>query len=162
MWTLWIATALAGSPTAWIGDNGVVSGTVSLPAPPAAVVALVSDAVAVNRLDGGSTRVSVVRADGSCSILDYTSPSMLGEIKYRVRTCPTATGSQSSLVQSDSFSKYHTLWSVTPEGAGSLVRYDLEMVVSIMVPSSLVESTSKRAVRRMLTSLLAKFTPAAE
>jgi hypothetical protein len=154
MWWVLVAAAFAGEPASWVNDSGMVTGTVSLPTSPAATLALLSDPVRVNSVDGGDTKVVVVAREGSCTVLDYTSPSVMSDIKYRVRQCPKGDGIESVLVQSDAFSSYRARWTLTPEGAGTLARYDLDMEVSMMVPNSLVQQTTKRAVYKMLERLL--------
>lgn len=158
MWMLLLSCALAGEPTSWVTQDGTVVGTVSLPAPPAAVASLVADPIAVNALNGGNTRVTLVSRDGACAVLDYVSPSaIVSDVKYRVRHCPRADGAESTLVQSESFSHYRTRWTLTPEGTGTLARYELDMKVTMWVPKSLVDQTTKREIRKMLTRILAHY-----
>ena len=152
-----MAVTLAGEPVTWVGDDGTVSGTVAVAASPAQVVPWLRDAPSVARLDGGSTRVTAVSAEGGCQVYDYVSESILSDITYRVRQCPTADGLVSTLISSPSFSAYVARWSVQPAGAGAALRYDILTEVTMMVPSSLVRSTTRRAVRRMLDKLVEHF-----
>lgn len=156
VWVL-LAAALAADPVTWIGDDGTVSGSVSVAAPPEAVVPLLRDAVKVAVLDGGSTRVTPVQPDGPCQIYDYVSASIIADIPYRVKQCPTADGLVSTLVSSPSFSTYVAQWRVQPDGTGSALRYDIKTEVTMLVPNSLVRSTARKAVRRMLDRLVERF-----
>jgi carbon monoxide dehydrogenase subunit G len=159
MHALLLAAALAAEPNAWIADDGTVVGVASVAAPPSAVMQVLRDPQLLSSIAASGTRIQVVGPDGACTVLDYTSPSVLSDIRYRVRQCPKGDGVEATLVASDSFSAYRTRWTVTPEGAGSLLRYDLAMTVKLLVPSSLVNQTSRRAVRQMLDQLVAHFGP---
>lgn len=154
MWWALVAVSFAGEPASWLNDSGGVTGTVSVPASPSATLALLSDPIRLSAVDGGETKVVMVSREGSCAVYDYTSPSVMSDIKYRVRQCPRADGVEAVLVQSDAFSAYRARWTLTPEGSGTLVRYDLDMSVSMMVPNSLVQATTKRAVYKLLDRLL--------
>ena len=152
-----LSAALAGEPTSYVAPTGAVVGTVSLPVAPDKVLAFVSDPVAANRVAGGSTRVTLVERQGGCMVLDYLSPSVITDVHYRVRQCPAAGGIESKLVESDSFSQYHARYTLTPEGAGTLLHYEVAMTVTLWVPKSLVEQTTKREVRKMMERFLAHF-----
>lgn len=157
---LLISAALAGEPTSYVAATGAVVGTVSLPVAPDKVLSFVSDPVATNRVAGGSTRVTVVERQGACTVLDYLSPSVIADVHYRVRQCPVLGGFESTLVESDSFSKYNARYTLTPEGVGTLLHYEVAMTVTLWVPKSLVEQTTKREVRKMMESFLKHFTGA--
>ncbi len=153
-----LSAALAGEPTSYVASTGAVVGTVSLPVSPDKVLTFVSDPIATNRVAGGSTRVTLVEQQGACMVLDYLSPSVIADVHYRVRQCPIAGGFESNLIESDSFSQYHAHYTLTPEGAGTLLRYEVAMTVTLWVPKSLVEQTTKREVRKMMGSFLEHFT----
>lgn len=157
IWGL-LSLALAGEPTSYVASTGGIVGTVSLPAAPDRVLAFVSDPVIVNKTTGGGTTVKVVEKQGACMVLDYLSPSVITDVHYRVRQCPVAGGVESTLIESDAFSNYRARFTVTPEGTGALLRYDVDMTVTLWVPKSLVEQTTKREVRKMMEHFLAHFT----
>ena len=150
-----IAVTWAGEPTSWINDRGGISGTVSLAMSIADAQKFLSDPVRLSRIEGGGTRVVLVATEGVCSVFDYTSPSVMSDIQYRVRQCPQSDGVELKLVQSNTFSSYRARWTISPEGTGTLARYDLDMVVSVLVPDVLLQQTSKRAVYQMLDRILA-------
>lgn len=153
MWGLLLTVAMGVEPTAWVGDDGVVSGMVTVAAPRAAVLAVVADPERIAAVDGDDAVVERVIPDGACLLVDYRSQAMIGEVRYRVRQCPTATGVLSTLVRSEVLTAYWARWTLTPEGAGTRVRYDIAMTTHMRLAHGIVQQVTRRAVRRMMEGL---------
>lgn len=153
MLTLLLSAALAADPVAVVTDAGLVRGTVSVPVPAAVVVGQLADPGWVATLYDGGTEVSVVGPDGDCLVVDYVSPSAFLAVKYKVRHCPTRTGTQATLLESNAFSSYGTTWRVEPTAAGSNLVYELELVTTLMVPQSFVRSATRKSVQKLMEAL---------
>lgn len=157
MWTLLINAALAGAPTASVQGSDTIVASVSLPAPPEVVRERIRDPRWVTRVDGGKTTVTLGARQGDCVLADYVSPNVLKTVTYTVRQCPTAKGFTAELVEANAFSDYGTTWVIEPEGTGTLLRYTLRMTTTLMVPTSWVQSTTRKSVQHLMEAMLAHF-----
>jgi hypothetical protein len=131
-------------------EDGWVHGAIDIEAPEAAVLAIVSDARYVARLDGRGATISV-RNQGKCELLEISSPTPVGLISYTAEQCPVDQGFHSWLVKSDDFRSYEALWKVVPSAEGGVeLTYSLHNRPTMSVPDSLVDRVSRRAVRTLL------------
>jgi ribosome-associated toxin RatA of RatAB toxin-antitoxin module len=153
---LTLSSALAGAPSATLLDDGTVVGTASVTTAPAEVIRLVADPRWITSIDGGGTQVTVTGREGACLLADYFSPSAFLDVTYTVRQCPTAAGNVSTMVTSNAFHSYRTEWTITPEGAGARITYRLQLDSKLWVPESVVTSTVKKSVERMMQRLADK------
>jgi hypothetical protein len=95
--------------------------------------------------------------DGSCSSVFRKTRGLARPLEMQTRFCPTATGWRESLVASEDFNAYETEWVIRPQpGGGSQVQLRVVSDVNLMVPSSLVRSSTISGVRESLTDLLAR------
>lgn len=150
MWTLVFSAALAATPTVVVHDDGSVVGSVSVRAPVDVARAKVSDPTWVTATDGGSTRVTVTGMDGACHLLESVTPSVIVEVRYATRQCPTSDGVLATLRSSNTFSDYSASWRVRPEGAGSRLEYRLAMKTSLMLPQSFITGTLEKRVMELM------------
>lgn len=153
---LFVSLALAGAPTAAILPSQAVEGSVTVAMAPAEVLSKLADPTWVRSIDGGGTTVSVRSRDGSCVIADYSSPSVVMTVRYTIRQCPTGKGYKATLVSSDDFDSYESEWSVTADGAGSLLTYRVQIDPSMPMPSSLVTGTMRKEVQGMMERFAAR------
>jgi ribosome-associated toxin RatA of RatAB toxin-antitoxin module len=160
LWTLLVTAALAVPPSAVLTDSGAVVGTVSVTTAPTEMMRLLGDPTWVAGVGGAGTRVTVKSHEGSCLIADYVSPSSVMEVTYTVKQCPTTTGYVATMITSNAFHSYRTEWKVEAEGAGSRLTYRLELDSKLWVPESLVTSTTRRSVEKLMQRLAEKLGPA--
>lgn len=153
---LFASFALAGAPTAAVLPSQAVEGSVTVNLTPADALSRLADPTWVRSIDGGGTTVSVRTRDGSCLIADYTSPSVVMTVRYTIRQCPTGHGYKATLVSSDDFDSYESEWSVTPDGAGSLLTYRVRIDPSMPLPSSLITGTMRKEVQGMMERFAAR------
>ncbi len=150
IWTLWVPVVLAGAPSVVVQEDGSVVGTVWVQVPPELVRSRVSDPVWVSRTDGSGTTITVAGRDGACLLLDVVTTSVVVDMHYTTRQCPTQEGVSSTLRSADVFTAYTTSWRVIPEGSGSRLEYRLYMQTSLVLPQSFVASMTQKGVRNLL------------
>lgn len=161
MWFLLVVTSIAraGAPDAVVLPSQAVQGTVSVSLAPGDAMARLSDPTWVSSVDGGRTTVVVTGHDGACTLAAYTSPSALMTVAYTIRQCPTGQGYKSLLVASEDFAAYESEWTVTPDGAGSLLTYRVRVEPKLPIPLALVTGTIRRDVLSMMEHFEARFHP---
>ena len=142
--------AFAGPPTAVVLDDGSVLGTASVPAAVDLARSRVSDPTWVSATKNKSTRVTVTARDGACLLLESMSPSVILDVQYATRQCPTADGVVATLVSSNAFTEYTAAWRVVPEGTGSRVEYRLSMKTQLSLPQSFISGTTRRRVQTLM------------
>ncbi len=148
------ASLLAADATASIHDDGVVEGLVTVSVAARAVRDKLDIVGWVAETTGSSTKATLVKRDGACKVLDMRSEHPIASVDYRVTECPTADGFRADLVESSSFTKYWTEWSVTdrPEG-GATIRYRIDLDSTMAVPNALVRRITRKNVVAMLTKI---------
>lgn len=133
-------------------DNATVRGSIHVDAPAEHVRAFVGEPIQIARLDGRGATVDVLTR-ASCSDILTRSPTIIGQISYRSRVCPTGNGWSNTLLSSEDLDQFHAVWSVEPEGSGSKLSYELTVVPKGPVPLMLVVQGSKSAVKGLLSSI---------
>lgn len=148
-----LTTALAwADPLVTIDADGAVTGTIETPVPADVLRARLADPTWLPTVSQDGTRVSVVRPDGACLIVDSDSPAIV-EVRYRTRQCPTPDGFVSTLVASDSFSAYTATWTLVPTAAGTRATYHIALASSLWVPEAIVRRTTRAGIAAMLANL---------
>lgn len=153
MW-IWlvVSSVSAVEPEVASSPPDTVRGVVETTAALERVRSVLADPGWVARVDGGKTKVDVRSKDGECLVADYVSPSALLEVTYQVRRCPTASGYEAKMLTSNAFKDYRVAWDlVSTASGGTQLQYTIQLTTSLWgVPNSLVLSTTKKSVRKML------------
>lgn len=139
-------------PQATLGKDGLVVGSLRLGAPIARVQAILRDPVQVGRLVP-DVRSVVPRADGACVLLTTTSDTLLGEMTYHSRRCPTASGWREDMTHSEDLSGMIAIWSLTDGGSFTDVHFSLDIDMGLMAPDALVGSITRTRVEQTLENL---------
>jgi len=151
LYAIAIAASTAVEPSVEVTPPDTVVGVISVQADPDAVRAQLKDPSWVARVDGGKTTVDVVSTEGDCVVADFVSPSPLVTVEYRVRRCARDDGYETKMLTSNAFEHYRVRWQVAPEGEGSRLTYTIQLTTSLWgVPNSLVTSSTRKSVKRML------------
>lgn len=153
IWTLFVSMALAGASSSTIQEDGSVIGTVSVKAPVELARSRVSDPLWVSTTEGGGTQIKVTGKDGACLLLESMSPSVIMNVHYTTRQCPTADGVRATLQASNTFTDYSTTWRVVPEGTGSRIEYRLTMKTKLMLPQSFITGTLRKRVQELMEKI---------
>ena len=152
---LLVSLALAGSPTVVVQEDGSILATATVRAPVELARSRISDPVWVARTDASGTTVTVTGREGPCLLLDVVSASVVVDVHYATRHCPTADGVASTLRSADVFTAYSTSWKVTPEGTGSRLEYHFFMQTNMMLPQSFIVATTQKGVRNLIERVAA-------
>lgn len=152
MLTLWVRLAW-GAPAVTVGDDGFVTGTVQVGASPEEALIKLADPLWVAATDGSGTVITVVGADGACTVLDYTSPTVVGPIRYVIRQCPAERGVDFSLVEPGSMKAYAARWRVDPAASGAVVTYAVRVEPAVPMPRFMMNRTTAAGVTHMLTKI---------
>lgn len=151
MWmVLLFPIAHAGSASSVVLEDGTVLGTVSVRAAVEVARAKISDPLWVTATEGGTTRVTITGLDGACRLLESVSPSVIVDVQYATRLCPTPDGVVATLRSSNTFTSYMTSWRVRAEGTGSRLEYRLALKTSLMLPQSFINGTTQKRVLEMM------------
>lgn len=150
-----LPVALAGTPTVVVQEDGSILATVSVRAPVELARSRISDPVWVARTDGSGTTITVTGREGPCLLLDVVSASVVVDVHYATRHCPTAEGVASTLRSADVFTAYSTSWRVTPEGSGSRLEYHFYMRTNLLLPQSFIVATTQKGVRNLIERVAA-------
>ena len=145
-------TLAAAAAVVTIDDDGAVTGVLETPVSVEVLRAKLGDPTWLPSVSRDGTRVSVVRRDGDCLILDSESPSVI-TVRYRTRQCPTPTGYSFALVSSDSFTSYAASWTLTPTASGTRATYRLVVVSTLWVPQAVVRRSTRAGIEQMMTNL---------
>lgn len=165
MLVLLAAAALAADPIVdpdvTITPPDTVVGVVDVGVPVDVVRTALRDPAWVAKVDGGKTSVAVAGREGDCLVADYVSPSALLSVEYRVRRCPTPGGYEAVMLTSNAFEAYRVAWDLAPsETGGTRITYTIQLTTSLWgVPNSLVTSTTRTSVKRMLGRAAAALAP---
>ena len=148
--TLWLGLTAAAGPPVLTTSGDALTGVVEIDASPQVIKGVLADPTSLPRISGDGTEVTILSQDGACQVLQSVSPSAFITVRYKTRRCPTSTGFQSTLIESNAFSSYDTSWVVEPSGSGSRVTYRIELVSTLWVPRGVV----RRGVRNGIESFL--------
>lgn len=151
-----ILGALAAAPVVEVGDDHAVHGELRVPLAPAAVRAKLADPAWVAKVDASGTTVTVVERRGDCVVTDNVSPNVVKTVRYRVEQCPTASGFATTLVESNAFDAYSVRWTLTPDGDGTRIAYDLACDTTLLVPQFVIDQQTRKGVLNLLTRLQAE------
>ncbi|MCB9673514.1 MAG: SRPBCC family protein [Alphaproteobacteria bacterium] len=154
MW--FVLAAWAGSPEVVVNDDHSVHGEMVVPLAPDVVREKLADPVWISQVDGSGTTVTVHEKRGDCLVTDSVSPNIVKTVRYRVERCPSATGYETKLVESNAFTAYAVKWTFTAEGGGTRVSYDLMTETSLIVPQFVIDQQTKKGVLNLLTKLQAE------
>jgi hypothetical protein len=153
---------LAPVPTALAGDIAVeevgdlVRATVVVAAPVSDVLALIRNPTATASLcDQGD--FTVAPAENGCFDVSFALQQGLVAVAYRALSCPTASGMRTELVQSDTFRKLNSEWTVRPVAAGTEIAYSYRAELSLPLPSWLVRRSTLGEISNVMDELAARF-----
>lgn len=149
---MWFTIAMA-APSVTMTDDNYFRGTIEVAADAETVRALVADPVKVSKIDGSGTQVEVLRTDGECLIVHSVSPNALKTVRYTTRQCPTSTGVEGRLVESNAFSNYRNAFIVTATAKGARLEYQLDMDATVMVPQFVINNATRKGMVNLLTRL---------
>jgi hypothetical protein len=155
MWWLGLVATALGAPTIEMEDDGLVRGSVRVAVSPEVALARISDPRWVTATDGGGTVVDVVGAEGPCTVLDYATDSVVGEVSWTVRQCPVEGGVDQTFLRSGAMKDYQSQWRVTPDGDGVLLTYAVRFEPAMPVPRFVATRAARKGVERMLTTVQA-------
>lgn len=126
-----------------------VSGAVMVRVPAAQARAMLADPVRVAEIEGGTARIRVISED-SCKNLHTAIAHPVANVEYTSRSCPTATGFHTKMVESESLADLEAEWTVEEVEGGTLLRYVVRTIPRIAVPQFIVDRQSKGSVKRLL------------
>ncbi len=146
--------AAFAAPTVEVRDDNSVVGEVTVKSPIDAVREKVADPVWLAKTDGGGTEVTVLADEGECLKLRHVTPNAIKTVRYTTRQCPTKTGFESVLVESDNFTSYRVEWTLDAREDGSTaLRYLLHFETNMMVPQFIINRQSRKGVEHLLVAL---------
>ncbi|MCK6525335.1 SRPBCC family protein [Myxococcota bacterium] len=143
------------APTVTIDSAGAVIGRMTLNAPITKVRSIVGDAEKVGKLVP-QVRSVTSRPAGACVVLEVVSAGLIGDVVYKSRRCPTASGWAEHLTSSDDLKQMSAVWSLTERGAQTDVHFSLTVDVGAYAPTILVQSLTKDQVTTTLQNLEAQ------
>jgi len=126
-----------------------VSGAVMVRVPVDQARAMLADPVRVAEIEGGTARIRVLSED-SCKNLHTAIAHPVASVEYTSRSCPTANGFHTKLVQSDTLEDFEAEWTVEEVEGGTLLRYVVRTIPRIAVPQFIVDRQSKGSVKQLL------------
>ncbi len=110
---------------------------------------LVDDPLRVSVIEGGTAQMKVVSQDACKTIMTEISHPV-ASVGYLSRTCPTAKGTRTELVESADLESFHSEWQVEEVEGGTLLRYLVRTIPRIPVPQFIVDKQSRGSVQRLL------------
>lgn len=149
---MWFAVAMA-APSVEMTEDNRFRGTIEVPADVATVRTVIADPVKVSKIDGSGTEVTVLRHEGECLVIQSVTHNPLKTVRYITRQCPTDTGIEGKLVESNAFTHYRNAFVVTPTSTGSKVEYQLDMESNVMVPQFVINSATRKGMENLLSRL---------
>lgn len=149
MWWTWLALAFAVPPSAEVVEGEIVA-RVTVAAAPDVARAKVTDPAWITEVEGGGSATRLLSRDDACGVYENTTPGPFTEVVYTTRQCPTPEGSTSTLVASNTFTRYAASWRVVPDGAGSLVEYRIALVTRLPMPQSWVDNTTRKRLEALM------------
>lgn len=148
-----LTTALA-APTVEVRDDNSVLGEVVVNSPIDVVRPKIADPLWVSKTDGGGTEVTVLADEGACLKLQHVTPNAIKTVRYITRQCPTKTGFEGTLVESDNFESYRVEWSLEARSDDSTaIRYLLDLETNMMVPQFIINRQTRKGVENLLSAL---------
>lgn len=149
---LWFTIASA-APTVTMTDDNYFRGRIEVTADPATVRALIADPVKLSQIDASGTQVEVVERQGECVVIKSVSANAIKTVEYKTRQCPTSTGVEGKLVESNAFKAYRNEYVVTPTANGTRIEYQLDMDANVMVPQFVINRATRKGVENLLSRL---------
>ncbi len=144
------------TPAVEVAEDGGVQGHVMVAASPDAVLALLSDPVAVHQLTGSEGTVAA-RSDGKCLLSDEYHPHPLASVRYSLRVCPDSTGVSATLAKSEDLLAYESRWQLSAAPGGTRVDYTLAVVPDLPLPRWAIDRSTKSSVVELMEKLAAHF-----
>ena len=102
----------------------------------------------------GTADVRLLSDDG-CKNLHTVVAHPVASVDYTSRSCATATGFRTQLVQSESLEEFEEEWTVEEVEGGTLLRYFVRTIPRISVPQFIVDRQSKGNVKKLLKQVKA-------
>ena len=151
------AWADEAEPSVHIAKDGSIEGQITLPFPESEVYHLLSDPVASSKLNRDVYDASSKR-QGACEIVYRKVRGVWSPMTYRAKRCPTTHGWVEQLIDSESVSDYYMEWELERLSSGTRVKYKVRTQINAPIPTSIIQSETKRSVTQMLKNLLKKIT----
>ncbi len=148
------AVALAGEPRVDVHADGAVVGRITVPASAADIRLVVDDPVRCGSLSPEVVSLTTAPPQGDCQELFTETRGLFRPLRVRSQRCRTADGWEEALIESDDFSQYASSWSLHEVDGQTEVTLRVRTEVGLPVPTSVVETRSKKSVGEILENLL--------
>lgn len=150
---LLVQAALAAEPTVAVLEDGkTVEGRVALDTSREVLLQVLLDPWRTAETAGSELQVEKLASAGPCTDYRWVVPHPIKTVSYSARLCPTESGVQATLLESEDMAEYRAEWWIEPSEQGVEVRYQLLSTPAFPLPQVVVRSTVKREVKKMLES----------
>lgn len=154
MW-LFSASAVAAPPT--IIENGdEIRVSVVVQAPLDRVLGFLRDPRNPAALYDG--KITFAAREDGCFDQRFEASYGVMAVSYLALTCPTASGTRSQLVQSDSFEDLAFRWEAVPLDSGIEIAYTYRGVLKLPIPKWMVRRSTRNATVELVERVAATLT----
>jgi len=143
-------TASAAEPTK--ASDGSICMRVIIPASEADIRQQIDTANEANSLVG-SAKITGSEKVGDCERLTYKTPGLITSLTYTAMRCPTASGWEETLVESDSFTDNRSSWTLRPVEGGTEIDYRVRVRLNIPVGQSMIDAQIAQSLKRAIERL---------
>lgn len=150
-----VCAAEPSEPT--IASDGTVRSNVFVEADAAAVRQVISDPVALSKLNPDVLSARVI-SHGACDMVEVTTRGMTTPLSYVVQRCPTSSGYTETLVSSEDFSAVAVSWKLESVPGGTNISYSIRTSPDLPVPQRLVSMATAKSAVAALKNLVHRIT----
>lgn len=153
LWMM-VATALGAEPQVAFQDDGLLHASMTVDAPAEAVLKILEDAARMGRWSKDVLAMDAVgEPAGGCQVYAVKTKGLWNPMTYTQKRCRTAEGYRDQLVESDSFKRVESEWTVVSHGDQTEVRYVGDLELSMPVPKRMLQGARLKAMTQTMTRL---------